>query len=645
MSFGWSIGDLIQGATIAWNIYESVADGPKSAKSDFAAFKEEFSVVKGLLAQLEDAHGKETASGAHLGSGYTTLVKDCTRFIDKHKRLAQQSESVTASARVRILFQQVTWPLERAEAQKLREDLSRYVNIAVMKNTEQARLDNLEMLRTLKTMSNQVSILLRLCLPDMNDMNDNNALNMHFLEQLKQRLLLHDSFPAIEEDVLWSPHGRLESPAALDRIQGTSLKLDHLLMRRNTSLSVSSPSHRQFSPIRRGTVETIDTDATIEPLVGFLNKIGGDVKEALGQAGLDSDAVPGQRAFQTLHHNEETQSLSNVMQDWENFSSWLEFQQMHFPTTKPPRTEAEPPPGKKAAKTARSPPPVIPPSPDPVIEPRQRSYGTPVATNHPIEVVFPHPVSPDKHLHRAIACNITIFFNSYTHEAEFLEATEVGGQAKVTHLMYDQQPGKSAQTSLIPYIPSRQVKGGTASRPYRLYFQGGHRYKINKSGKIERGYISPVYVCHDQEDFMTFQSILLGCKITFDADVCRIETDGGDTHCDLETVRILEDPVASRRSIVYFASHRGGRMLPGFMDWQVAEFDDPKRSKKSLKLPLRQGSLSRRYSVESTMTTSSHDSRTSKSGKSGRSDPMRFKALHFVFHNEKDQTARDLKRH
>lgn len=173
MSYGgWSVGDIIQGIRLAWGIYEAVGVGMRSARSEFAAFRVEFNLIKCALERLEEFE-KNCGEDLDLGRGYEQTLSRCADFIEKHKSLSKEAEIPSGEANMRrpsfgermvSVWDRVSWPLEREEAEKLRVSLDRYVQIAILKVTsntrdvtrqlardsEQARVDHLEILRAVK---------------------------------------------------------------------------------------------------------------------------------------------------------------------------------------------------------------------------------------------------------------------------------------------------------------------------------------------------------------------------------------------------------------------------------------------------------------------------------------------------------------
>jgi hypothetical protein len=166
MSFGWSVGDLIQGAAIAWAIYESVGNRERSATAEFAAFQTEFGLIKAALERLRDVAANCPGEDLDVGKGYAQTLQRCASFIAKHKSLAVENETSAVGAKARrsslhgrflSTWEKVSWPFEREEAERLRGQLERYVQIAILKvtantsdRTRKIAEDNLEILKAVK---------------------------------------------------------------------------------------------------------------------------------------------------------------------------------------------------------------------------------------------------------------------------------------------------------------------------------------------------------------------------------------------------------------------------------------------------------------------------------------------------------------
>ena len=145
MSFGYSIGDVIDGLKLVWDIWQAVSDGPLNAKFEASQFFDEFHHVISRLAEWE----RRKAGLAHderLAQSHQQLREMCTVFIKRHMVLIQQANPQTKAIRPRrsnwlknapftksqinSLYQQVQWPMERKELKRLREKLLLFLHLA-----------------------------------------------------------------------------------------------------------------------------------------------------------------------------------------------------------------------------------------------------------------------------------------------------------------------------------------------------------------------------------------------------------------------------------------------------------------------------------------------------------------------------------
>ncbi|KAL4802393.1 hypothetical protein BDV18DRAFT_164216 [Aspergillus unguis] len=622
MDLGYSIVDLIQGAHAVWLIYQSFAPGPRSAKSEFSVFCDEFSFVHNALQRLQSVTANIPGEDLDLGKGYEQTLARCDAFISKHKALGQDAQARRASLSGRLVsvWDRVSWPVEREEAESLRRYLERYVQIAILKLTantrdearkiaresEAARIEHHEILKTVRSMSVQVSSILRRCMPDG---SDDPTLDVKYLARLQRKHLnLLDPFSSLntvpENDIL----SQSDSQATLQRVQDIADRLGYLLRRLDNFGRQPTPSPERPSPMKRvRTSETLGSDTTIAPVVDLFNHIGDEIREALDKVGYDHAVVPGQ---QPPFYG--TNVLNNVAEDWDQFRDWLQFQIVHQPPGPVPapsiesqtQSPAAKEPSRRASHDSNYP---RSPSIDSTWE-RRASIQAALA-RHPVQLLFPDPNRPKSFVHRALKCQVVVNLNSRTHEPESIESIDVETGTRVHH-----RPSRSSESTLIPYIQH----SGFRSSENTITFKGQHRVKIEHEGSVKTPQEPPVYVCKDREDFDFFQTTLLGRTVVFGADVTRIHSDGMGDHCALETVRVLQDPLTSVKSILYFGSYRRSSHTPGrFIDCPVSDFCTPKISGKNVKLPLisardSHGKTPRRNSMESSVTTTSQDSRASR---------------------------------
>ncbi|KAL3474279.1 hypothetical protein BJX99DRAFT_260551 [Aspergillus californicus] len=665
MSFGWSVGDLVHAATAVWAIYESIGPGAKSAKAEFAAFQGEFHLVKSALERLQTVAATCTGEDLDLGSGFESTLERCASFIKKHEVLGKDAKGRRPSFQDKVLsvWDKVSWPLERAEAEQLRRYLERYVQIAILKVTsntrdvtrqlarasKQARLDHLDMLRAIKTMSVQVSSILKRCLPESSP--DDPSLDVKYLARLQGRHLssLLDPWTGLgaipeNDTVSQASQGSHGSQQELDRIREITDRLGYLVTRLD-------PFGRQTAASRglkrTRTIDTTGSDTTIvAPVLDLLNQIGEELREALDKVGYEHAAVPGQHQSDSYQTGDKpTVVLNDAAEQWDQFQDWLQYQLVH---------SLEVHPGDLDSLLPSIPPDTSLPPPDPqpqrTLSPQGWSIGpdqgiamsrTPSSESHydgsrsplsivstwdcrstmqsrslteqPVQVLFPDRHHANRYLRPPVTCQIVVYSHPDTNEPESIEGISLDNAIKFTHSLDRDRPSKHAETSMIPYIPHSAYSSSIKSS-LGIRFMGSHRVKLEQDGAVKRWHISPIYVCQDKKEFDMFQSTLLRRQVLFCGDVTRIHSNRMGDHCSQETVRVLEEIATGTTSILYFASRRGSsHLLPAFHDCPISDFSPPEKAgKRDVKLQLiRSGISPRRNSVESTSTTLSHDSRTS----------------------------------
>jgi len=146
MSFGWSLGDVIAGLKVVWDIWEAVSDGPLNAHFEASQFFNEFILV---ISRLEDWEKRKAACSTdnRLAASNQQLREQCTLFIKRHMNHMQQVNPQTKAirqgrstwlqrvtftrAQVLSLYQHVSWPFERKEVERLREKLQFFLQLAI----------------------------------------------------------------------------------------------------------------------------------------------------------------------------------------------------------------------------------------------------------------------------------------------------------------------------------------------------------------------------------------------------------------------------------------------------------------------------------------------------------------------------------
>ena len=111
-----------------------------------------------------------------------------------------------------------------------------------------------------------------------------------------------------------------------------------------------------------------------------------------------------------------------------------------------------------------------------------------------IDRQFPDSNVAGRSLFRPLVCRVMACFNAQTHEPEAIEAHEVNGSVRVTHVAVS--GSRTVQSSLLPYVPSSRVRAASGS--LGVWFQGSHKTKIEEDQQPAVRYaISPIYTCHD----------------------------------------------------------------------------------------------------------------------------------------------------
>ncbi|KAL3439131.1 hypothetical protein BDV09DRAFT_191347 [Aspergillus tetrazonus] len=669
MSFGWSVGDLIQGANIAWQIYESFGKGENSAKKEFFLFRAEFNLVKSALEKLLELATNCPGEDLDLGEGYKQTLHRCAKFIQRHKRLVEEATQRRPSLPDRILsvWERVSWPAEREDAERLRRCLERYIQIAILKVTvnnrdatwrlsEQARADHQELLRAVRTMSVQVSSILRRCVPE----GTADALDVKYLARLQRRHpTLLDPTPGLnaipEDDTLAQSDGK----AALQRIHEITDRLEHLALRLDTISRKPTPSPERIDPPRSTrTSDSVGSDVTVvAPVIDMLNHIGDEVREALDRVGYEPLVVPSQQKSAFNHEpGRSTKVLNDAAEDWDQFRDWVQFRLLH-PIEGPPHFDlwsASPEPSPRAetpsvdvpsaldASAQRNlSPSMVPVIDDGIAMSRTSSYESsfpqsPASvdstwgrrssipprplTENPVHVIFPDRLRKDSYVHPPVTCQVAVSLDPRTSGRDVIEGTDPVSGIQLLHSLNRKRPSSRTESTMVPYLQYTR-HSSAVSNPLSIRFMGSaHRVEIAQNGTVDRLHVAPVYVCQNKQDLDMFQSILLRRHVLFCGDTRRIHSSSMREHCSQETVRVLKDPLTGVLSILYFASNRGAsNALAGFMDIPVSEFSSPHQAgKREIKLPVagtRRNSLglsSRRNSVESAVTGTSQESRVSR---------------------------------
>ncbi|PYH85084.1 hypothetical protein BO82DRAFT_328460, partial [Aspergillus uvarum CBS 121591] len=659
------LGDVMTAVTTVWTIYKNVKEGPASASADFNSFRQEFRAIKGLLEQIQKTKQSTVKSERELGVFYNQTIDECAEFVHKHRQL-MQDEKTSKSRRnsfgteAIILFEKVTWPLERDEAERLRRKLERCLKIAMLKSSQETRdatfgfikatennqLENLEMLKSIKTMTSQVSLLLRRCMLDKS--METNTLDAHHPNHRGNRLrraLLESEhmLSAIpENDNVLNQVDSQKYQKVLDRIREISERLGNLTRRLDTynthGLAPQSPSGGLAPTLDSDSGDTLDVAA----ISRFLHQVSDDVRDALGMVGYGHNLVPNHDLYQKDKVSAKTrQSINDTAEEWEQFRQWLDFQLVHAFNTNAHDLEFHSPGLSYLFSPKKSPPPddrtsraisrqrsaesdLTIGSPQSVISMPIPDRKIPL-TSHPVQLKFLDPNVPKCVLHRPLMCNVLACFNTQTNEPEAIEAIDVQDGVKVTQTVI--RGSSTVKSSMLPYVPGRRV---TATQ-LGLWFQGSHKTKIEDLHTITRYPLFLMYQFHDLSgtviqfeltagraprltftDFESFQEVLLRRRVISCIDARRISINATDCHSNsAEAIRILEDPISKSQSLLYFASFPGTPRRARFMDIPMSDLGAPIAKSKQVKFAFQ--SISRRGSMDSATSVLSHESKHSAS--------------------------------
>lgn len=145
MSFGWSVGDIISGLKVVYDIWQAVSAGPLNASFEATQFFDEYTHIMSRLERWESQKSAIARDEALVGS-QRQIREQCTLFIKNHFRLIQAANPDTISQRegrstwlrkvpfskeqVLALYKKVSWPFEREEVQRLRIKLQFFLDVA-----------------------------------------------------------------------------------------------------------------------------------------------------------------------------------------------------------------------------------------------------------------------------------------------------------------------------------------------------------------------------------------------------------------------------------------------------------------------------------------------------------------------------------
>ncbi|TVY83651.1 hypothetical protein LSUE1_G001987 [Lachnellula suecica] len=684
MSFGWSIGDVIAGLKVVWDVWEAVSDGPLNARFEASQFFDEFAHI---VNRLEDWGKRKAAcaSDSRLAASNQQLREQCTLFLKRHMSLIQHANPNTKAIRqsrstwlqrvtfsqnqIVSLYQQVSWPFERKEVEKLRGKLQFFLQLAtydvtaathtVAINTHDAvqdirdtfRTSNAELLSSnLKLVSSHLDLvslitlnLKRVTYP-LEPGPDTDDIDFAMLRQFEQALRPPQPLGALEgpsrrAGLPWSPrsyhdnaeyaavspavtYNQAASPFDQNEIRGLiSMRLDNMSMRIgrvDTMESIPESGARQRI-----------TSAT-QPLLNRLQ----DMRDQIGHAvGITNHPLN----YSTTMILEPESALRQELEAWNNLEERIEREILHpgrlltpTPATLPnpmpipiptrrPSTSAYPrpspsdgwhgpprsSPGSNGGGISSSPNLSGPSSHTRSLSASSASPSQSFRLDHYLPVHISYPM----HVVNAVIHSISRFDDGDVHS---ITATTEDGTTEIRHSI-DLRAASPTETSMKPFLDNAHVE---KTQRYRTQFQGAHNLKITKCNRVSRFQSPPIYKFNNQKDFLEFQGLLLNKTVKHCVDVKYIKSTDDDAQCRQGTVRILLDPFNGCRYILYF--RHSSNQKYGFVEWPVSIFKDPKEPGKkasTLRLESHDGKslslakgLSRRNTQGSVATINSFES-------------------------------------
>jgi hypothetical protein len=146
MAFGWSVGDIIAGFKLVWDVWEAVSDGPLGADSEATQFFQEFRMITSRLDDLGERI-KPSSKNSDFSDASQQLKQRCADFLKRHMLLIQgvnpQAKASNGSLpvwlrrctfsrdQIQKLYLQVSWPFERDQVSELGTKLILYLNLAM----------------------------------------------------------------------------------------------------------------------------------------------------------------------------------------------------------------------------------------------------------------------------------------------------------------------------------------------------------------------------------------------------------------------------------------------------------------------------------------------------------------------------------
>ncbi|KAF4612604.1 hypothetical protein G7Y89_g15575 [Cudoniella acicularis] len=606
MSFGWSFGDVVAGISVVWNVYQAVSDGPRSAKLEASQFYVEFGEVIGRLDEWEKRKVLcERDDG--IKASHQDLKDQCTIFIKRHMKLIQQVNPNTRATRqgrstwlqiasftgtqIASLYQQVQWPLERAEVVTLREKLQFFLQLA----TWDVAIDTNDMVRefksshaellssNLKLVSSHLDLVslvtynLKRVTHPLEPGSQAKEIDYPMLRQFDQALRPPEPLRTIENapgmhTLPWqqnSPIGEAEyamvspntpydqeaGPFDQNEIRGLiSRRLDNMSMRVRRVETMDTISETDRSENNSSSIKEL-----LERLRDMRNQIGnavGIVDRSTAHDGISHVTLQPESA------------LRQELDAWNQLEERIEREILHPGRLLAPNSQKPLPPKSKPIDipsrnfSMSLSPPILPydgwqpphgspdsfrgslsSSPNHSRPTHSRSNSTsststPSTQSIHLDHLLPVQITYSGHVVSAIVHTIS---RDEEGEIHSITATSQDRMTEIRHTVDFNAPSLT-ETSMKPFLDNGHVD---KSHHFRVQFQGAHNIKVR--------------------DFMEFQSLLLNKDVRFCADVHYIKSTDKDFQCRLGTIRILLDPFSGARSILYF--RHTADQKHGFVEW------------------------------------------------------------------------------
>ncbi|KAH8601076.1 hypothetical protein B0O99DRAFT_502245 [Bisporella sp. PMI_857] len=634
MSFGWSLGDILAGIKILWEIYDSVSDGPLNASLECEQFFEEFSHITQCLEEW-DRKAQVVQDDDSLSRLHLQLRKQCEEFIQRHILLIRSVNSSTGASRARhstwlrrasfsreqiqILYQQVQWPFERKEVSRLRKKLMLFLSLAtyhVSASTHDVTLENRDILldiryrcrasnlevvnRNLDLVSLIIDNLRRLTNPLEPD-HQSSQIDYGTLRQFEHALLPPQPIRAIEATRNGQHNGQSQigefhqysmARSATSRQYPTTVEDNRVLL----SERLQNFRQRSARPIGSSSnSEPDDGSSMIQDLLERLRDTRNTIGDTVGlRIGNSSDE------HLNLGITDPRSALLEELEVWDTFGERVQYEaQRRENLVAQAATHLNPTIVRSAPIPIRapsSPGSVSPMSSPPVASSLESWPGSPgspqsnrgsfLHTRSPstsssspalsIQLDRPLPVIL-YYQNQSIQGSIKYCSRSDDGEVVCITTISQDGFTEIRHSP-DRATAGEIETSMKPYLDNSHVD---KVHKHRVQFQGSHVLRILKldNQNHQRSSIrtQPKYKFGNRSDYYEFQQLLLNKDIVLITDVELIKSKDREIQGRLETIRILVDPIYKSRSILYFrGSKTKDHKIATYVEWPINLFKEPK---------------------------------------------------------------------